>query len=274
MRKIAIFLFWGAFLSNCCLSMGAEKQFRNSIDWGTGLSMGPVGMYEYPGESVFAKGIDFSMRYTRFIDDNWGVFLEGDISYNSASRKSYFGKLDRLDGGRYTYSLFKLGNSTQGRFVSGAYVGGVYRHDINRWSFRPRVGFGMAGYQYQRNRYYRKETGGDSSSPQAILILPSYEEGIGAFYTIPAGKIGLQTNYFVTERFFLALDLDFTIFMSHHVYRQKVYNTEKKENNAAEIILTLGLAENYRRTDLVSSTRINTSTPPMGAMRFTIGWDF
>lgn len=270
MRKIAIFLFLGAFLSNCCLSMGVEKQFRNSIDWGTGLSMGPVGMYEYPGESIFAKGIDFSMRYTRFIDDNWGVFLEGDISYNSASRKSYFGKLDRLDGGRYTYSLFKLGNSTQGRFVSGAYVGGVYRHDINRWSFRPRVGFGMAGYQYQRNRYYRTEGG----STQAVLILPSNEESNGVNYNIPAGKIGLQTNYFVTERFYLAVDMDLTIFLSHHVYRQRVYNTEKREMNAIGTIITLGLMENYERTDLVSSTRINTSTPPMGAVRFTIGWDF
>ena len=51
------------------LATGAERKYRNTIDWGTGVSMGNLGMYEYDGESVFARGIDVSLRYTRIIGE-------------------------------------------------------------------------------------------------------------------------------------------------------------------------------------------------------------
>ncbi len=274
MKKFVCFLILAALMASSNLATGAERKYRNTIDWGTGVSMGNLGMYEYDGESVFARGIDVSLRYTRFIDDHWGIFLQGDISYNSASRNAYFGKLDRLDGSIYDYHWFKLCPSTQGRFISGAYIGGVYRLDINRFSFRPRVGFGVPGYQYQRNKYYRTTGTAEEARTQAVMILPSSDETNGIRYDIPAVKLGLQSNIFATRHFFVALDLDLTVFLSHHVYREKIYNVVKKEPNFVETLLTLGLSEDYRRTELVSSRRINTYTPPMGAVRFTIGWDF
>jgi hypothetical protein len=270
MKKLVGFFAFLALMTSSTLAMGAERKYKNSLDWGTGLNMGTVGMYEYPGENVFAKGIDFSMRYTRFIDDSWGLFLEGDISYNSASRSRYFSKLDKLDGGKYTYDRFTLCPSTQGRFVSSAFIGGVYRYDIGNWSFRPRAGFGVAGYLYQRNKYYRTIGTGEGSVTQAVMILPSDDESSGILYDIPACKLGLQTNYFLTKHFYLALDLDLNIFLSHHVFRQKIYNTEKRGNSLFDALAM----EDYKRTDLVSRTRINTYTPPMGAVRFTIGFDF
>lgn len=270
MKKLALFLVFSALTASSSFATGAEWKYRNSIDWGTGLSVGTVGMYDYPGESVYSRGIDFSMRYTRFINDSWGAFIEGDIAYNSGSRSRYFDRLDELDGGKYTYDRFTFCPAVQGRFVSSTYIGGVYRYDAGRWSFRPRAGFGVADYLYQRNKYYRTTGTGEESVTQVVMILPSDDESSGVKYYIPTCKLGLQTNYFLTKHFYLALDLDLNVFLSHHVFRQRIYNTERRGDTWFDALAF----EDYKLTDLVSSTRINTNTPPMGAVRFTIGFDF
>lgn len=277
------FYFTG-LLMLLCLSSTAQKNSgirMNAIDLGTGATLAYVNIYEHPGVKTFSTGIDFSLRYTRFFDAHWGAFVQGGLSYNSAPRKTYFNKVDALDGNRYTYNWFKTGSTTQGRSYLGGFIGGVYRLDINRWSLRPRLGIGAAEYYLQRSRYYITPKSGDDAARQAVLILPDKnEDNASISRTLAAGKAGMQFMYSITDYFHLGLDIDLTFFISRHEYTVRKYDTKKKDrdiNDAIGAILTMGLStlsEDYERTDMVSETRANTLVPPVASIKFSLGWDF
>ena len=256
-----------------------ENDFKkNAIDIGTGATMSYVNLFEHDGQKAFSAGINFSLRYTRFFDRHWGAFIQGDASSNSASRNAYFGKVRSLDGNLYTYNWFKTGSTTQGSSHIGIFAGTVYRFDAGRWSFRPRIGIGASGYGLNRSNYYRTPSISSSTDRQAVLILPSEDENKRSFTrTLAAGKIGMQFKYSITDHFYLGADIDLTVFMARHEYIARIYETKKKEQDLGSVIaglLTLGLMEDYERTDLVSETKTNALLPPIASISFSLGWDF
>lgn len=266
-----------------CASIFAQniEPAKNTIDMGTGATLGTVKIFEHKGQEAFATGIDFSLRYTRFLDRNWGAFVQGDLAYNSVPRNTYFGKVSTLDANRYTYNWFKTGSTTQGRSYTGLFAGGVFRYDIKRWSLRPRIGMGAAWYNMKYSRYYRTPVNGDDTERQAILVLPSEDEGKASLIrTIPAGKVGMQFKYSITDYFHLGADIDFTLFMSRHEYTVRTYSTKKKEQGLDDVIaglLTLGLStlsEDYMTTDLISETHTDALLAPITSINFSLGWDF
>ncbi len=262
----------------CAQNMEPKK---NAIDIGTGATLGTVKIFEHKGQNAFATGIDFSLRYTRFFDRHWGAFIQGDLAFNSAPRNAYFGKVKALDGNRYAYNWFKTGSTTQGRSYSGVFVGGTFRYDIRRWSLRPRMGIGVTGYNLKYSRYYRTPTNGDDTQRQAVMVLPSTDEGKASFTrTMPAGKVGMQFKYSITDCFHLGADIDFTFFMSRHEYTVRTYSTKKKEQGLDDVIagiLTLGLStlsEDYMTTDLINETHTVALPSPITSIKFSLGWDF
>lgn len=250
---------------------------KNSIELRTGATLASINMFEHQGNKVSATGLDFSLRYTRYFDRHWGAFLQGDLSSGSARRKTYFEKLDRLDGKRYAYTPFKSGATSPARSHAGMFAGITYRYDINRWSFSPRIGAGAASYYLKQNRYYRTEGEGEDAERQAVLIMPTEEENtLSIDRTLAGMTAGLLVSCSLTDYFHIGIDFDLTMFLSRHEYHVRIYETKKREQNIITDGLLLGSLwmENYTKTDLVHKSSVISAVPSVSSISISLGWDF
>lgn len=275
-----------ALLSLMAVTAGAQKyEFsRNAIDIGMGATLSCVDMPEFNGKKAFATGFDFGLRYSRYFTREWGAFLQGEAKGNAAPSSLYFNKLGRLENNLYSYEGFKTGRESPGRSYSGIFAGGVYRCELGRWSFIPRVGFGVASYRSINYRYYRIPVYGDENERQAVIV-GHYDEEFAHCYrrVLPAVKAGVQFKYAVGEHFNIGADVDLTMFMSSYECDARTYNTsyDPVVKDMVSAILNILLfmfpsiiTEDYKTTDLVNESHVRNIIPPVSSVQFSIGWDF
>ena len=275
-----------ALLSVMTVAAGAQKHefSRNAIDIGMGATFSYIDMPEYMGKKAFATGADFGLRYSRYFTKEWGAFLQGEIKGNSSPSALYFSKLETLENNQYTYEGFKTGPESPGRLFYGIFAGGVYKYDIGRWSFIPRVGLGVTEYHSKNNRYYRIPANGEENKRQAVIIGRYDGEYVSSdSQVLPAIKAGMQFKYAVGEHFNIGADLDLTMFMSNYECAVRTYNTSYDPviKDIASVIINMllfmipsAVIEDYKTTDLVSEIHSHKRIPPVTSVQFSIGWDF
>ena len=260
-----------------------KKSTMNTIDFGSGMTFSSVNINEHPGKTIRSNGADISLRYTRFFNEHWGAYIEGEYEYNTVKRSRYFGKVKSLDNGTYKYNWFKTGATTPELSFPGIFAGCVYRYDINRWSLRPRVGIGMTDMLFEKSRYYRPPVKETDAERQAVMIHPAATDKEGEDFSriLAACKAGMQFNYSLSRHFHIGADLDLTIFMQRHEYTTRIYNTQKEEGikDVGSAIIGILLMtplwkEDYKRTELVSEQKTNCYLHPIASVRFVLGWDF
>ena len=269
MKKL-VFTVIFALLS---LSIWAQKTdfYRNSLETAGGISYAPTRIHEHNGVTAFGKGAAASWRYTRYFDEKWGAFLQVELAGTSLNRESYFNKLDKLDGGKYKYYPFKISYICPGVVYDGIFLGGTYRYNMDRWSFRPYAGIGYADAYLRINKYYREDKNGDM---EAVMTVPSEDEDASFITPVLAGKLGMQFKYRLTRHFHMGADIDMTAFACRHRYVSNIYKAEPRDPNLILYILTLGLLEEYSCTDLVERVYSTDIIPPTVSLKLTFGWDF
>ena len=273
MKKV----LFSAFFLLICTIIGAQNEdfYRNSLDLSGGMAFADTKIHEHDGATAFGKGGAGSLRYTRYFSENWGAFIQYECEGSSLNKKSYYTKLDELDGGKYTYNAFKTLSTCPGLVHDGFFLGGVYRFDVERWSFRPYAAMGYANAYLRVNRYYRTDKYGKR---EAVIVAPSEDD---TAYSIMrpafAGKLGIQFKYKLMRHFNIGADIDLTAYAAKQCYTAKVYKTEKIDPTVGSVVLgvlTLNLMEDYNRTELLSTTCSTDVLPPTASIRFTLGWDF
>lgn len=159
-------------------------------------------------------GADLSLRYTQFFTRHWGAyaqldafFLEGyslDMQeplsecYNHGSKEV-----------RITYDFDDLSqgiSSSHGMYLFGA----VYRYDIGKWSFRPRLGIGKIHQHSQQNGFYVVDTHTEHDYEQYTLSTTDrdgrYVRRFNAFAYAPS----IQITFTPRLHFFFWTELQWT----------------------------------------------------------------
>lgn len=270
MKKVLI----PAFFMLLCSTIWAQSKdfYKNSIDIAGGLAFAPVRIHEHEGVTTLGKGAEGSLRYTRYFDEHRGAFIQFELAGTSLNKESYYAKLGELDLNQYSYNAFKTLSTCPGVSHDGVFLGGTYRLDLGRCSIRPYVGIGYAEAYLHVNRYYRTDKDG---TREAVIVAPSKNENsYSIMRLVLAGKCGLQVKYTIGRYFNIGADLNLTAFAARNRYTVKVYKTEKREPNIVGELLTLGMAEDYSRTEVLSTTYSKRLIPPSAALKFNLGWDF
>lgn len=262
------------------VTLGLHAQERNSLDIGIGPTFSAANIDEADGQKAFAAGTSFSFRYTRHIGDRWGIFAQADVAGSRVFEKSFFNRLESIDDGAYTYGPFKKGKSAPFSSYLGAFVGVQHIFRNGDFSLRPRAGIGIAEHYRHRYRYYRWNVLSSGIAPEAVMSFPQDNdeevETISMSCIVPAVKAGIQAKWYVTDILHLGVDMELTGFMASSERFAEVWSTTVREpgsSSAIVDIITLGLSEKYVRQEKLSSTATRHILPPVGSVRFSIGWD-
>lgn len=262
------------------ITSGLHAQERNSIDINIGPTFSAANIDETDGRNVFATGSSLSFRYTRHFGEHWGIFAQAEMSGSRVFEKAFFNRLESIDDGIYTYGSFKTGKSAPYSSYLGAFVGAQYIFKGGDFSLRPRAGVGIADYYRHRYRYYRWNAVDSGIAPEAVMSFPQdNDEGVETISMngiVPAVKAGIQAKWYVTDILHLGVDLELTGFMASSERYAEIWSTNVREPESSSVIvdiLTLGLTEKYIRQEKLSSTVVKHILPPVGSIKFSIGWD-
>ena len=257
-----------------------DSRLKNTIDIGIGPTLSAANIDEFDGKKAFATGTSLSYRYTRHFGEHWGVFAQADVARNKVFEKPFFKRLESIEGGRYTYSAFNTGKAAPFSSYLGAFVGAQYIIDKGGFSLRPRAGIGIAEYNSRRYRYYKWDVYSSGITPEAVMSFPQDNdeetETIGMGIIVPAVKAGIQAKWYVTDILHLGVDVELTGFAASTERFTETWRTTMREPGSSSVIigiLTLGTAENYLKQEKISTSVIKHVLPPVGSIRFSIGWD-
>jgi len=213
-------------------------------------------------------GIDFTARYSFFPSRHWGGFIQAeatpyaitDSELEYATRHYYDNKPEPSD------QLYWNGgnmSSSYGTFL----LGGVYRYDISRWSFRGRVG---AGLRRQSN---------ESFSCRTLNIYSGDEYGHAKdYFRAFAYNTSLQCCFTPRRHFFFLAEASWTGTIGHlFQYTEEYQITHGSFNDIVEDphsptgYVYAGIPEaNYER---ISCKRQRISMGNFLNIRFGIGWN-
>jgi hypothetical protein len=104
----------------------------------------------------------------------WLAYLQAAVPFNAILAYLYLyvdvlsitHRLEKV----FCKATFKTGPESPGRLFYGIFAGGVYKYDIGRWSFIPRVGLGVTEYHSKNSRYYRIHANGEGNKRQAVIV--------------------------------------------------------------------------------------------------------
>lgn len=262
------------------VTLGLHAQERNSLDIGIGPSFSAANIDEADGKKAFAAGTSFSFRYTRHIGDRWGIFAQADVAGSRVFEKSFFNRLESIDDGAYTYGPFEKGKSAPFSSYLGAFVGVQHIFRNGNFSLRPRAGIGIAEHYRHRYRYYRWNVLSSGIAPEAVMSFPQDNdeevETISMSCIVPAVKAGIQVKWYVTDILHLGVDVELTGFVASAERFTETWRTTMREPGSSSVIvgiLTLGTAEKYLKQEKISTSVTKHVLPPIGSIKFSIGWD-
>lgn len=163
----------------CALAQTADQLpygYRHTIELSMGHSRNLVsynGILD-KGLSVCAsdRGFDFQLRYSLFFTQHWGAYASIALANYPVSAGKTEQALERdgrytfINEERYDYTCFADEyDDSGGSNADWYFVGGVYRYDLKRWSFRGRLGVGRGYITPQCATYLRFDKSADLSKP-------------------------------------------------------------------------------------------------------------
>lgn len=163
----------------CALAQTADQLpygYRHTIELSMGHSRNLVSYNGIPdkGLSVCAsdRGFDFQLRYSLFFTQHWGAYASIALANYPVSAGKTEQALERdgrytyINEERYDYTCFADEyDDSGGSNADWYFVGGVYRYDLKRWSFRGRLGVGRGYITPQCATYLRFDKSADLSKP-------------------------------------------------------------------------------------------------------------
>lgn len=266
--------------------------YGSSVD----VQGGFVGMpYSLSGDSGSAFGLgcggEFQMRYSHFFQKHWGFFISFSALGTDISDVSYFGTVNKADGGRYRYGrltndiysfrngidLFGCDNS----FSATAFqIGAAYRYDFGGWSLRPMVGVGVGTLNGNSFSYRRIPRDGSAPTGVAYHVSESYldymEEPVADSKNITAVlSASLQLTYTFNRHFYISAECGFKCFPNNFNYERVSYQFKKafEPTNWAESVAWSELEDRYV-IDMGSAVSTAARLPfNFLNINFGIGWN-
>lgn len=259
---------------------------KNSIDFSWGAGFSNLNISEHQDGRIFSVGGSSGLRYTRFLNDHWGMFLQFDVSACNSSRELFFNKLEELDGGRYVYSKRVVSSSfiafTKKSYpkssYDGIFVGAAYRRDFGLWSIRPRLGIGYADFYLHRYSYYRADPELETMGPELVEVCIDKDNSSSSLSIATlALKASFQVKFSVTEHFHLSAEVDYTMFPLSYANYVRVHDTVPEngpENWFDAIIDNVWIDDDFRITETIYDHEVRRGIPDSVSLRFGFGWDF
>ena len=289
----------------CALAQTADQLpygYRHTIELSMGHSRNLVSYNGIPdkGLSVCAsdRGFDFQLRYSLFFTQHWGAYASIALANYPVSAGKTEQALER--DGRYTYineerySYMCFDNEYDDSGGSNAdwyFVGGVYRYDIKRWSFRGRLGIGRGYITPQCATYLRFDKPADLSKPvnaddvkQIIIdgssdVKDSWNMKRHHTKTVAVAP-SLQVTFTPRHHMFFSAEVGFIGNIGKQPMRIRTFNTSTelneyvKEENPS-IITTDDFFNycSYRRTKLSDSEYHRLNPGQFVTFNLGIGWN-
>lgn len=208
-----------------------EYGYDHTLEMSFGRGSNLKGYSQLPDEGVAlcghdCWGIGFDLRYSRFVSRHWGWF--GQINWLSLSNDNLQleaplsrhynpdGREVRVDAGN------DCGFNDCGSFYDNYLVGAVYRYDIGRWSFRPRLGIGLIRQFSESAEYYLIEPRHSDRDYQTVELTTANHDGkaydhFNAFAYSPS----IQVNFAAGRHFFFSAEAQWLGTIGH-LYQRSV----------------------------------------------------
>ena len=284
------------------LTVQAQARRRSDVPqayaYGSSVDVlgGFVGMpFSVSGDSGNACGIgaggEFQMRYSHFFGKHLGAFVSFSILGTDIDDVSYFGAVNRADGGRYRYGrltndIYSFRNGAElfgcdNSFSAAAFqIGAAYRYDFGGWSLRPMVGIGVGSLRGNSFSYRRIPRDGSAPTGVTYRVTESYldymEEPVSDNKSITAVlSASLQLTYTFNRHFYISAECGFKCFPNSFNYEKVSYQFKKafEPTNWAESVAWSELGDRYV-LDMDSAVSTAARLPfNFLNINFGIGWN-
>ncbi|MCQ2148606.1 MAG: hypothetical protein MJZ16_14000, partial [Bacteroidales bacterium] len=258
------FILISAAFAAMLLSQGnasAQRQeyaYPHSIDLQTGYS---ASLIKVPGDAGNAHGMAdgslINFRYTGYMTPHFGVF--GEIGfYNSfLNSERYYGIVNRADGHKYLYKDDYNYHPYYSNYSPILKVGLASRLDCGQFSFRPRLGIGVAGFRAHDLGYDRFDR---KTNNEEHVYISSYDSAkdylVGASYDRRTPSLvlsgSLQATYTFYRHFYVSAEAGIDLMPKQFICERTVNDVVYAKEPGA------GIYEDDRR-ELVNPRTTTTS---------------
>lgn len=157
-------------IAGLALSLAGASAQNSSLEFMGGWSVQPYTIKGDAGSAPGAfNGSSAFLRYTYFFPGDWGISVQLGSEAVFGSEGSFFGAMNKADGGKYLYRFDDSG--TYDSVLTQYSVGAAYRWDSGMFRFTPRLSFGVgefSGYDYS----YERRSRSGSSGPEYFSFSP------------------------------------------------------------------------------------------------------
>lgn len=267
------------------LSLGLSAQ-NSALELMGGFSIEPYTIKGDAGSALgSATGGNGYLRFTYFFSEHWGTFAQFGSESVTSDESSFFGAMNKADGGKYRYRF--SGWSGLSNELDVVSVGAAYRWNSGIFRFTPRVAIGLGtfdGYDYAYERQARE----GSSGPEWFLFSPVgeavyYDYLIDSridYYTIPTVLL-LSADFQIavrpTARFYVFAQPGITFAPTPFDVEDTKYSAAKsfEPANWAEAIAYSGRSDAWQQDPDSKVTSVEKAfASPFFHLNFGIGINF
>lgn len=232
-----LLLLWGACVSSSLLAEEKTSgtrdayDYRHTIEYTVGNVQNLKSYPRLPDQGIAllchdAEDADLSLRYSCFFTRHWGAyaqldafFLEGYDRYMLEPLSQHYNQGSKEVRITYNFDDDCGISSSHGMYLFGA----VYRYDVGRWSFRPRLGVGKIHQHSHSTLFYVVDTSTEYDYEEYTLSTTDRDgkraSRFNAFAYAPALQITFTSP---RRRFFLSAELQWTGTIGHFYQNTKV----------------------------------------------------